>query len=54
MNTVLYYLNLAFMPLLFVVILVKNVYILTIQAYHWTVSETKNAYRSNRRVFKMD
>ncbi len=51
MNNVLYYLNLTFMPLLFLVILVKNVYILTIQAFQWTVSETKSAYRSNRRAF---
>jgi hypothetical protein len=54
MNTVLYYLNLTLMPLLFVVILVKNVYNLTKQAFRWSVSETMNAYRSNRRVFKKD
>jgi hypothetical protein len=54
MNTVLYYLNLTLLPLFFTVVLVKNVYNLTKQAFRWSVSETMNAYRSNRRVFKMD
>ena len=54
MNTVLYYLNLAFFPLLVLVILLKNLTRLTIQAFEWTISECKEAYRANRRVFKMD
>jgi hypothetical protein len=54
MNTVLYYLNLTFLPLLFLVILVQNVYKMLKQAIRWSVYETKQAYRSNRRVFKMD
>ena len=54
MNTVLYYLNLTFFPLLALVILVKNLTRLTIQAFEWTASECKEAYRANRRAFKMN
>lgn len=54
MNKVAYYLNLVFFPLLAVVILFKNWVRLTIQAFDWSVSECKEAYRSNRRYHKMD
>lgn len=54
LNTVFYYLNLTVVPVFFLVSLVKNMFTLTKQAFRWTVGETKEAYRSNRRYFKMD
>lgn len=54
LNTVFYYLNLTVVPLFFLVSLFKNMYTLTKQAFRWTHSETKEAYRANRRYYKMD
>ena len=54
MKKVLYYLNVAILPLYFIVALVSNMFKLTKQAISWSVSETKSAYQSNRRYYKMD
>lgn len=51
-NTAMYYLNLLALPLLFIAFLIANMYKLNKQAVRWTMSETANAYESNRRCFK--
>lgn len=54
MNKISYYANVVFgLPLLFIVCLMSNMYKLTLQAVRWSINETKDAYRSNRRAHKL-
>ena len=49
-----YYIQLTLMPVFFIMVLTKNTYKLMKQAWHWSFSETREAYRSHRRVYNKD
>jgi hypothetical protein len=53
MNKALYYANLLILPVFFALAFVMNLYKLTKQAWRWSVNETKDAYRSNRRHYNV-
>jgi hypothetical protein len=53
MNKALYYINLPLLPAFFAVSFALNMYKLTKQAFRWSVSETKDTYRSNRRHYNV-
>ena len=53
MNNALYYVNLMLMPVYFIMVFTMNMYKLTKQAWRWSVNDTKSAYHSNRRYFKL-
>ena len=49
-----YYVQLILIPVFFLVVLAKNSYKLMKQAFSWSVAETRDAYRSNRRFYNKD
>jgi hypothetical protein len=46
-----YYIQLTLLPVFFIMVLAKNTYKLMKQSVRWSVNETKEAYRSHRRVY---
>lgn len=50
-NTILYFANLALLPLVCVVFFAVNMFKLTRQAIRWTVSDITSSYHANRRYY---